>query len=51
MRVLNVVSPLAGRNIYESKSCYGFLVRAENADNFHSLLMGYLLLVPKSCAK
>ena len=49
--MVNVASPLAGRNIYESKSCYGFLARTENAHNFHSLLMGYLLLVPKSCAK
>ena len=48
--MLNVASPLAGRNIYESKS-YGFLVSAENAHNFHSLLIAYLLLVPKSCAK
>ena len=27
--MLNVVSPLAERNIYKSKICYGFVVRVE----------------------
>ena len=37
--MLNVVSPLAERNIYKSKSCYGFVVRVENAHNLHSKLI------------
>ena len=37
-RLLNVVSPLAQRNIYKS-NCYGFVVRVENAHNLHSKLI------------
>ena len=37
--MLNVVSPLAERNIYKSKCCYGFVVRGENAHNLHSKLI------------